>query len=256
MVNNALASFGSGRLFITNTDLTLPPPQPIELGVLQGVDLDFSFTTKPIYGANQFAVFVARAEAKWTLKAKMGVMSGTALNAFFFGLTTSTGQIALATDIAGTIPTSTPFTLTPTVPNSGTWVADQGIKYALSGIPLDAVTGTPTTGQYEVTAGVYTFAAADEGLAVVFAFTYTYSGVGQKIALTNQILGTTPFFSGVFRNRDARSGLFNTLILNRMTSSKLSISSKTSDYAIPDFDCEIMDDGTGNIGTMSFGDTS
>lgn len=249
----AIASFGAGRLYVQRTDVM--PATPIEFGVLQGCDWDFSHTTKPLMGTNQIAVFIARGEGKYTMKAKSGLMSGTVINELFFGQTLVGGQTALAVAVAGTVPASSTYTITPTVPNSGTFLADQGVSYA-NGLPLQLVASVSAAGQYSQSGGVYTFDSLDAGASVVISFTYTMTGAGQKIALTNQAMGTTPYFSGVFRNRDPRSGLFNTLVINRMTSSKLTLSSKTGDYEIPEFDAEVMDDGTGNIGTISFGDLS
>jgi len=254
MTQPALANFGSGRLYAQNTDIA--NATPIEFGVLQGCDFDFAFTTKSLFGQNQFAVFVARGEAKWMMKAKTGIMSGRLFNDIFFGQTLAAGQTALQTAEPHNIPATTPFTITVTPPNSGTFASDEGVIYTATGLPLQQVASGPTTGQYSQAAGIYTFATADEGLGVAISYTYNLASTGQKIAITNQLLGTTPFFSGVFRGRDPRSGLFNTLVLNRMTSSKLTLNGKTSDYTIPEFDAEIMDDGTGNIGTMSFGDVS
>jgi hypothetical protein len=253
MTSPALASFGAGRLYVQNTDIV--PATPREFGLLQSCDFDFSFSTKPIFGTNQFAAFVARGEAKWGMKAKSGLMSGGVINDIFFGQTLVAGQTALQAVEAHTVPASSTYTITPTAPSSGTFASDQGVNYS-NGMPLQLVASGPTVGQYSQSAGVYTFAAADASAAVVISYTYTFTSAGQKVAITNQPLGTTPFFSGVFRNRDPRSGLFTTLVINRMTSSKLTLNSKTSDYEIPEFDCEIMDDGTGNIGTMSFGDLS
>jgi hypothetical protein len=55
----------------------------------------------------------------------------------------------------------------------GAWGSDLGVKFTGSGVPLTAVTGTPSTGQYSVSsAGVYTFAAADVGLPVTIAYGY------------------------------------------------------------------------------------
>ena len=248
----SLANFGVGQLYGTRTDVA--NSTPIAFGILQDTTFDFSFTTKPLMGQNQFAVFVARAEAKWTAKAKAGVLSGRLLNDIFFGGTLSTGQTQLVAAEAQTA-SGTAVTVT----HSGTFVADEGLVYAGSLLPLIEVASAPTSGQYiagVAGAGIYSLSASDSGTAVLASYTYSISGSGQKIALTNQLLGTTPFFSAVFRNRDARSGLFTTWVFNRLTSSKLSIASKTSDYSIPEFDMEIMDDGTGNIGTMSFGDIS
>ena len=254
MTQPALASFGAGRLFVQRTDIV--PATPQEFGILQGCDFDFSFTTKPLMGSNQFAVFVARGEAKWSMKAKAGVMSGNLINNLFFGQTLVAGQTALQTGEAHTVPGSGAFTLGVTPPSSGAFVADEGVTYTATGLPLQLVTTSPGLGQYEQSGGEYTFSSLDEAALVSISYTYSFTGAGQKVAITNQLLGITPYFSGVFRNRDPRSGLYDTLVINRMTSSKLSLSSKTSDYTIPEFDAEIMDDGTGNIGTMSFGDLS
>jgi hypothetical protein len=254
MTQPALASFGAGRLFVQNTDIV--PATPIEFGVLQGCDFDFSYSTKPLFGSNQFAVFVARGEAKWSMKAKAGVMSGQLINSLFFGQTLVAGQTGLQASEAHTVPLSIQFTVAVAPPSSGAFVADEGVVYSATGQPLTLVTNAPGVGQYEQVGGVYTFSSLDEGALIAISYTYSFSGAGQKVVLTNQLLGTTPFFAGVFRGRDPRSGLYNTLVINRMTSSKLSLSSKTSDYTIPEFDAEIMDDGTGNIGTMSFGDLS
>ncbi|MFH4180992.1 hypothetical protein WDA55_23325, partial [Acinetobacter baumannii] len=58
-------------------------------------------------------------------------------------------------------------TVTPVVPNSGTFVKDLGVTDAIA-IPLKRVASAPATGQYSVDAatGAYTFAAADVGKTV------------------------------------------------------------------------------------------
>lgn len=253
-LQRALTTYGAGRLYATRQDVA--NGTPLEFGVLQGVDRELSFTTKAIYGTNQWPVFVARGEAKWTMKAKVGIMSGLLVNSLFLGQSLAAGQLALANGIAGTVPTMSTYTITPTVPNSGTFAADQGVVYAATGIPLVEVASVSAAGQYSQSGGVYTFDSADASAAVLMSFTYTYSTAGQKVAIAQQEMGTTPYFSAVFRGRDPRSGIFETLVLNRCTSSKLALSSKTSDYQIPEMDIEAMDDGTGNIGTYSFGDLS
>jgi len=247
-----LAPFGAGRLYAARKDITAATP--IEFGVLQDCAIDFSFTTKALQGQNQFAVFVARGDAKWTVKAKTGILSGRVVNDLFFGQAyTSAAQVAFAAGEAATVPASSAYTCT--VANSSTFVADFGVIYTATGLPLVNVASSPATGQYSFAAGVYTFAAGDASAAVAISYTYTTS-TGGKIVLTNPLSGTTPYFQGVFRNRDPKSGLFSTYVFNRMTSSKLGIASKNADYSIPEFDMEIMDDGTGNIGTMSFGDAA
>ena len=155
MTQPALASFGAGRLFVQNTDIV--PATPIEFGILQGCDFDFSFSTKPLFGSNQFAVFVARGEAKWSMKAKSGVMSGQLINSLFFGQTLAAGQTGLQASEGHTVPPSGSFTIGVVPPSSGAFVADEGVVYSASGLPLTLVTSAPGVGQYEQAAGLYTF---------------------------------------------------------------------------------------------------
>ena len=72
---------------------------------------------------------------------------------------------------AQTIPASPPYQLTAIQP-LGAWAQDRGVSYASSGAPLTAVAGIPTTGQYSVSAGVYTFSAGNSSAAVLISYGY------------------------------------------------------------------------------------
>ncbi len=62
-----------------------------------------------------------------------------------------------------------PYTVTAAAP-FGPWASDAGVVYA-SGAALAAVAGNnPAAGQYNVSAGIYTFAAADAGAAVLLSY--------------------------------------------------------------------------------------
>ena len=71
---------------------------------------------------------------------------------------------------ARAIPLSAPFTIDALAPYGG-WAADTGVVYA-GGAAMIAVLSAPAQGQYSVTAGVYTFAAADAGAAVALSYGY------------------------------------------------------------------------------------
>jgi hypothetical protein len=59
-----------------------------------------------------------------------------------------------------TVPaTPGPYNVTAAAP-FGPWASDQGVTYS-NGTPLVAVSGAPSAGQYNVSAGAYTFSAAD-----------------------------------------------------------------------------------------------
>ena len=53
----------------------------------------------------------------------------------------------------------------------GTWSQDDGVTYA-NGTSMVAVTGTPSTGQYSVTAGLYTFATGDNNAAILINYSF------------------------------------------------------------------------------------
>ena len=71
---------------------------------------------------------------------------------------------------AQAIPLSAPFTIDALAPYGG-WAADTGVTYA-GGAAMGAVSNAPARGQYSVSGGVYTFAAADAGAAVALSYGY------------------------------------------------------------------------------------
>lgn len=98
------------------------------------------------------------------------------LHADFIQLTDE--KAALAT-MTLTVPTS-PYQYT--VVQAATFVADGGVVYAATGIPFASVSGTPTAGQYKVSAGIYTFAAADANAGIIISYTYSLAnGAGVAI---------------------------------------------------------------------------
>jgi hypothetical protein len=73
-----------------------------------------------------------------------------------------------------------PYALTVDQPY-GPWAADVGVTLA-DGTALTRVAGTPTVGQYQLPGdrpGIYQFAAADTGKAVLVSYTYVPSDVFQ-----------------------------------------------------------------------------
>lgn len=70
-----------------------------------------------------------------------------------------------------TVPAKSPFTV-KAMQQFGLWSQDEGVTNSSTGAALTKVTGVPTTGQYAVNEGVYTFAAADTGNAVLLNYDY------------------------------------------------------------------------------------
>jgi hypothetical protein len=242
--------FGVGVLIaLTRTDAlgnALAVPAPYRLGILQDVSTEFSFEAKPLYGSNTLPVDQGRGKAKLNFTAKTADIKIAALNALHFGVTPTTGFKGAAIDVAGTVP-ATPYQLTPTVPSSGTWLSDLGVQDT-SGNVFTRVASGPTTGQYSVSAGVYTFAAADTGKAVLISFEYSSSS-GLIVPLTNQLMGYAPSFQVMLYNDTKGSKL--ALKLTNCQSEKLSLPFKNEDFVVADFSFMALDDGTGSAGYWS-----
>lgn len=243
-------SFGSGVLIGTRSDIA--NATPVNFGLVQDVTIDQSASIKEIYGQYQYPLAAARGTIKTTGKAKVARISGLAFANLYYGLTPSSGQLATAFAEAGSVPATSPYTIT--VANSATFANDAGVVYAASGLPLTKVASSPAAGQYSVASGVYTFAAADEGKAVLLTYSYTIASTGQKIAVTNQLIGTTPTFQALFYT--TFQGQAVTLQLNNCVSNKLSFGTKLEDFVMPEFDFACFADTSGNVMTWSFAEAS
>ena len=238
-------AFGGGALYAVRTDLA--NATPTKFGALQDVQLDFSGDLKELYGQGQFALALARGKAKIEGKAKFAQINGAIFNNLFFGQTLSTGQSLVAQSEAAAVPTLAPYQAT--AQNGATFALDLGVFYASTGAPLTKVASAPTQGQYAVAAGgVYSFAAADEGAALLLNYEYTAT-TGTRIALGNPLMGLTPTFQATFSEQYGGKQL--TLQLNACVASKLSFPTKQDDWSISELDFQAQADAAGNVGFLS-----
>lgn len=242
--------FGSGKLIAVPTHdyagVAIAVPQPVVLGLLQEVSLDLSVDIKTLYGADSYPVAVAQGKGKISVKAKNAEIDAGVMGSLFFGMTPAAAIKNVANDVPGTVP-GTPYQLTPSVPGSGTWVADLGVFDAVTGAQLIRVASSPATGQYSVAAGVYTFAAADTTDTVKFNFEYSATSSAAKLfTITNRQMGYTPSFSmilkGSYDGHDLVAKFF------RGVSSKLNFGMKNEDFTIPDFEAEAFANPAGDVG--------
>ena len=243
--------FGSGAIYATPlvdaAGNAIAVPTPVKFLACQDISIDLSFDTKMLYGTNQFPLAIARGKGKASVKAKNGQVNGTLFNNAFFGQTLATGQDGYVQDIVGAAIPSTPFTITPTVPSSGTWAADMGVRNA-SGIPMVRVASGPTTGQYSLSAGVYTFAAADTGLVVYIDYRYTVT-TGKQISIGNQLLGSTPLVALDITVPYAGKSL--TIRFPQAIAGKMAMATKLDDFMVPEMDFDIFANTSNNVGTIS-----
>ena len=79
---------------------------------------------------------------------------------------------------AQTVPSSAPFQLAAFAPY-GPWGSDLGVVYAATGAALAPVAAAPGGGQYAVSAGLYSFSAADAGQALALSYGYAPQDIAQ-----------------------------------------------------------------------------
>lgn len=242
-------TFGAGDLFATllrdANGNAVTNPTPIRVAGLQEMSIDFAGDIKQFHGQQRFALAVAQGKVKTTGKFKGALINGQALNTLFFGSGLTGGTMkAIQADTTGALVPTTPFTITPTVPSSGTWADDLGVVSA-TGRVMTRVASAPTSGQYSVNAGVYTFAAADVGVRMYISFSYTFSATDAKrIQLLNLPMGNTPqfklFYQGAFQ------GKRSLVVLESVTSTKLMLfSTKNDDFSVPEIDFSAQADDAG-----------
>jgi hypothetical protein len=243
-------AFGSGILWGTpTTDAAgnaIAVPTPVQFGTLQEVSLDINFENKTLHGQSQFPVAVGRGKGKVTGKAKFAQMNGLLINSLFFGQTQTAGIINDVYDTTGAaIPASSPYTITPTIPNSGTWSQDLGVRDS-NGLPMTRVASAPATGQYSVAAGVYTFASADQGKTVYVNYQYTATSTSAvKSNIVNVPMGYAPAFRvDLLMPYQGKNMVWT---LPNAISTKLTLATKLDDFTMPEFDFEGFADGAGNV---------
>lgn len=245
--------FGTGVLIgAATTDAAgnaIAAPTPVQFGILQEAGVDFSFDIKELFGQYQFPVAVGRGKGKISGKAKFAQLNGITMNGLFFGQTMTSGILSNVIDTTGAAIPTTPFTITPTVPSSGTWTNDMGVLDP-NGLPMTRVVSAPVAGQYSVAAGVYTFAAADVGKIVRISYQYTAtSTTAKKMTISNVLMGQAPQFRcDLFIPYGGKSFV---LTLPACIGSKLSFATKLDDFLVPEFDFSSFADAAGNVAYIS-----
>ena len=241
--------FGSGVLIGTPAG-----GSPINFGLAQEVTLNVSATNKALYGQYNFPVAIGSGTRKMTGKAKMARVSGQALGSLFFGVTPSAGTTVTQFGEAATVPASSPYTYTTV--NHTTFVADQGVVYASSSLPLKQVASNPAQGQYTVASGVYTFSSADAGAQVLISYTYTLATGGESIAVNSQLIGPTIAFSANLFASDPGTGKQFSVLLYNCVAEKLSFGTKLEDFVIPELDFQCFANAAGQVCQFNFGDAA
>ena len=249
MSNTTSVAFGSGVLIATPSGANATP---VQFGALQDVSLDFSFSSKQLFGQYQFPIAFARGEGKISGKAKFANIDGPLYNNCFFGQTSTTGQKLWSYNEAGAVPATSPYSYSSA--NAASFDADLGVVYASSGLALTKVASAPAIGQYSVTAGVYSFNSADAGRALLLSYSYSQAstGGGSRAVLANKVMGMAPTFQIDFYQTNPNiAGAQWSLRLYNCVSTKLSLASKNQDFVIPELDFEAFANAANSIGEIN-----
>lgn len=239
--------FGSGALFITRTDIANPTPRRI--GVLQEVSIEAKFENKSLRGEFRFPVDNAQGPGSLTGKFKLGQINGR-LWADLLGGAASTVLRTPVVDEAGTVPGSVAYTVT--VAGSAIFYEDLGVVLVSTGQQMERVASAPATGQYSVSAGVYTFAAAQANAAVLISYNTTPASPAMPntlIKVTNTVMGAAPAFS-LNLCASHRGQSFWTKA-HAVSISGLTMPLKMDDYMLSEGSFECFADSNGDVLSMS-----
>jgi hypothetical protein len=242
--------FGSGTVIAKRTDVTLT--KPAFLGVLQDISLDFSRKIEGLLGQYVSPVAFGGGELEIKGKAKFGRFQATQLNNLFLnGAQTAASGLEMTTGESGTVSAGA-----VTVANGATFVEDQGVFNAATGVQLQPVSASPVAGVSYVPGaagvGTYTFASGDNTVAYLFFYTYTVT-TENKIVLANQLMGPVPNFQLNIKQQFTVFGVQKTLFiqLNNCVSEKLALGFTNTKFSIPELDIMAGADAANNIGTLS-----
>jgi hypothetical protein len=241
--------FGSGVLIGTPSG-----GSPINFGLAQEVTLNIATTTKPLFGQNNFPVAIGSGTRKMSGKAKLARISGQALGNLFFGINPGAGGVQTQFGETTSVPAVSPFTYSAIF--HSTFVADQGVVYATTGLPMKAVASSPTIGQYTVAAGVYTFSSADAGASVLISYSYSVTGSGESIAVVSQPIGPSITFSANLFATDPTTGKQFSLLLYNCVAEKLAFGTKLEDFMMPELDFQCFANAAGQVCQINFGDAA
>ena len=245
--------FGAGNMYVTqlvdaygNVPTT---PTPYPLLVMQEASISDNSQVKKLFGQNGRAFAIGRGETTTTLKVKSARVVLAVWNAIYYGQTLNSTSIAGYTDQLGATVPTTPYQITVTPPGSGVYSADLGVISGVTGLPLQKVASAPATGQYSQAGAIYTFAAADTTKLMYINYSYTLSASGYSINVKNTAMGSAPLFRARLNVQFQGKNFF--VDCRSCICAKLDIPFKNTDFAVPELEFDLQDDGAGNIYDIS-----
>lgn len=218
-------------------------PTPVPIAILKDATVEYKQTKKELRGQWKAPIDMGEGPLDISIKVKNADFRASLLAAVIAGTTTTTGSVLVVTGESWAIPT-TPFQVT--VAQSAFFSEDGGVLDLTSGKWLTRVASAPTTGQYSVAAGVYTFAAADVGHNLSITYSYTSASVGSTVTYLNQTMGASVGFGVRLYNLFTVSGVTRPLgfFFPAVHFEKLSFALKAEDWTELDVEGKVVQDTT------------
>jgi hypothetical protein len=243
--------FGSGVLYmIPNAGNLATNPTPLQVGLLQDVQLEIKGDTKELYDNQQIPAAIARGKIKVSGKGKFASLDPMFYSQLYFGLPTTTGvQRPVFNEPHSAVASLSPTQATATVDLGVIITGGTGFEV---GTQMQAVNAAPTvTGTYHFTPGptaTYAFLAADvtAGLTVNLNYTWPDTSHGITLALPSQLMGYAPQFAALLYN-DFKAQMF-AMQLNACVLGGISIPTKQEDFWVSDFDFSCSRDSNNMLG--------
>lgn len=247
-------AFNSGVAYVVDGDT--PAPTPTNIRVLQQASIDMKASTKDLFGQNIFPVATGRSQIKVSGKLKFSDYQPRIIRDFIGAPNNSlmaAGQ-TLIQNAENNAATSSPVNVAKQGASFG---IDLGVVYATTGIPLSAVSGVPTVGQYSSTvSGSYTLNASDLNLTGGLNFSYTYTSTGgDTVTMSQTSAGAANTFQTVI------GGSYNGLQTNFQLYACIPVGlklydAKIGDFSMPELDFDAVVNAAGNLGIVSIPVTS
>lgn len=235
------------RRFVWATPVGGNRPTNYTPSLLMGLqDVSFNRTAKmvPLKGSNQYPDAVAVADKEIKGKAKVGRVDGDLWNNILFGENPATNAPIDYPQEPHTVPAS-PGPYTVVVTNHSTFSSDRGVRY-FNGQPFTNMQGASLTaaGQYNVSAGTYTFFSGDAGASVLISYEGT-STAGTIFTEHNQQMGWSPILKMTLWNPYASTLNLNNnngFIFYNVVFGGNSLPLKRDDWEYPELDWEAYPD--------------
>lgn len=251
-VLNGKPTFGVGRAWLIPN---VTNPTPTRLLVPQSQSIDIKSKVEELFGENIFAEATAKGETSVTGKVEYAKSVASVLSNIISGDGSTTGSYAEADKELGTVAASSPYIYTAV--NASTFLFDLGVRNTATGAIYTCVaSGSEVAGKsYSVAAGVYKFAAGDEGVSMQVSYAYSSTTSGITVSLTNQLQGPSTSFEAVHvfpwgTEQDM------VVLNNCIASSSSLLSAKKSGFGMSSIDYSAAVNSNGTLGTVTFAEAA